>query len=131
MEKYMDLIRNMPLLLSSPPGSGESGGGAVTLVTFGLVFVVFYFLIIRPQSRRQKNTKEMLGRLSKGDKVVTIGGIRGVVKSITADSVVVKVSGDTTLELNRSAISSVVNGGSSTPAATKTKTTAKKITDDK
>lgn len=127
----MDLIKNIPLLLSAPPGGGgESGGGAVTLVTFGLVFVVFYFLIIRPQSRRQKKTKEMLTKLSKGDKIVTVGGIRGVVKSLTTDSVVIKVSGDTTLELNRSAISSVVSDGApvaSAPAkTTETKTTEKK-----
>lgn len=108
---------NIPLLLTPPPGSGESGGGAVTLVTFGLVFVVFYFLIIRPQSRRQKKTKEMLAKISKGDKVVTIGGIRGVVKSLTAESIVIKVSSDTTLELNRSAISNVVGSGGGGGAA--------------
>ena len=112
----MKIFDNLPLLLASPQG-GESGGGVVTLVTFGLVFVVFYFLIIRPQSRRQKANKDMLSKLSKGDKIVTIGGIRGVVKSLTGDSVVIKVSGDTTLELNRSAIGSVVSGSAASPPA--------------
>ena len=80
-----------PLLLAQPPAGEGGGSGAVTLITFGLIFVVFYLLIIRPQSKRQKQTKEMLSALQKGDRVVTIGGIHGVVKSLNADSAVIKI----------------------------------------
>jgi len=114
----MIFFNNLPLLFTPPSGTENSqGGGAVTLITFGLVFVVFYFLIIRPQSKRQKQTKDMLSKLKKGDKVVTIGGIRGIVKSLTPDAIVIKVSADSTLELNRSAIASIVDseGGSNKP----------------
>ena len=126
----MDVVQFLPLLFT-PPAGGESGGGGVTLITFGLVFVVFYFLIIRPQSKRQKHTKNMLAQLKKGDKVVTIGGIRGVVKSLTTDSVVINVSGDNTLELNRGAISSVVGDTPKIEKAPKEKTGKTAKTDKK
>lgn len=121
----MELFSNIPFLLT-PPAGRESGGGAVTLVTFGLVFVVFYFLIIRPQSRKQKKTKDMLAKIAKGDKVITIGGIRGLVKSLNSDSIVIKVSGESTLELNRSAIGSVISGSAASPPAAPKKQTSEK-----
>ena len=60
-------------------GGGANGGGQLVtmMVTFGLIILIFYFLVIRPQNRRQKDTREMLSRLKKGDKVQTSGGIRG------------------------------------------------------
>jgi preprotein translocase subunit YajC len=85
-----------PLLMGMPAGgSGESGGGSgqlvTTIITFGLVILIFYFLIIRPQSKKQKETKRMLADIKKGDKVVTIGGIRGTVQTVRDETVVVKV----------------------------------------
>jgi len=78
-----------------------------TLVTFGLVFLIFYFLIIRPQNKRQKDTKKMLEALKKGDSVVTIGGIRGTIASLKGDAVVLKVDDNVKIQFSRSAISSV------------------------
>ncbi len=82
---------------------------APTLITFGLVFLIFYFLIIRPQNKKQKETKAMLESLSKGDRVVTIGGIRGIVHAVKDDVVVVRVDGETKLEFNKSAVSTVLD----------------------
>ena len=107
-------IFSIPLLFAPPSGGDGSGSGSsfVTLITFGLVFLIFYFLIIRPQSKRQKETKNMLANLQKGNKVVTIGGIRGVIQSLKEDTVMLKISGDVVVEFSRSAISNVVNGSS-------------------
>ena len=73
--------------------SGASGGGGggmtTTFITFALVIGIFYFLIIRPQNKRKKETQNMLSNLSKNDKIQTIGGIRGVVQDVKEDSVVV------------------------------------------
>lgn len=69
---------------------------------------IFYFLIIRPQSKKQKETKKMLEALKKGDKIVTIGGIHGVIQTVRESSVIVKVDESTKLEFARSAISSVI-----------------------
>jgi len=107
------LVQSLPLLMGAPEaGGGASGGGGgqlvTTFVTFGLVIVVFYFLIIRPQNRKQRQTKDMLAQLKKGDKVATVGGIRGVVVSVKDQVVVVKVDENTKLEFSKSAISTVL-----------------------
>ncbi len=89
---------------------GGSGGGSMstTFITFGLVIAIFYFLIIRPQNKKQKKTKQMLSALKKGDRVQSIGGIRGVVQNVSDDSVVVKVDDNTKIEFAKSAIGEVL-----------------------
>ncbi|MFP4374075.1 MAG: preprotein translocase subunit YajC [Spirochaetaceae bacterium] len=104
---------SLPILMGAPAGGGQppQGGPASilpTLITFGLVFLIFYFLIIRPQNKKQKETKAMLASLGKGDRVVTIGGIRGVIQSLKEDAVVLKVDNNTSLEFSKSAISNVL-----------------------
>ncbi len=82
-----------------------------TLVTFGLVFVIFYFLIIRPQNKKQKEMQKMIAAVKKGDKVVTIGGVHGTVHSVKEGTVVVKVDDDCKIEFSKSAISAVTAKG--------------------
>jgi len=90
-----------------------------TFVTFGPIIVIFYFLIIRPQKKRDKDTKEMLASIKKGDKVVSIGGIHGTVVVVKETTVVVKVDDNTRLEFSRSAISSIVNRKAETASSKK------------
>ena len=103
-----------PLLLGTPEGGapGSSGGGGTQLVTmlvtFGLIIVVFYFLVIRPQNRKQKDAKRMLESVRKGDRVVTVGGMHGFVESVKDDAVVLKVDDNVKLKFNKSAISQVL-----------------------
>lgn len=101
------------LLMAAPPASGGGGDAAAqllpTLITFGAVFLIFYFLIIRPQNKKQKETRKMLDQLKKGDKVQTIGGIRGVIVSVKQDSVILKVDDNTKMEFTRGSISSVLD----------------------
>lgn len=102
-------LSNLPLAMAAP-GADAAGSTSIvpTLITFGLVFVIFYFLIIRPQNKKQKETKQMLDSLKKGDRVVSIGGIHGTIQSIKDDSVVLKIDTNTKMTLQRSAISNVV-----------------------
>ncbi|MFC7440878.1 preprotein translocase subunit YajC [Laceyella putida] len=74
-----------------------------------LVFVAFYFFLIRPQQKRQKERTQMLGNLKKGDKVVTIGGLHGTIVELGEEKVTLKVSDNTRLVFERSAINSVAN----------------------
>ena len=70
-----------------------------------LMFVIFYFLLIRPQQKKQKDLQAMIAGIKKGDKVVTSGGILGVVSSIQDDYVVLTVGdSDTKIEILKSAI---------------------------
>ena len=108
-----NLFLSLPLLLGAPEaGGGSSGGGSgqlvTTFVTFGLVILIFYFLIIRPQSKKNRETKNMLAAIKKGDKVVTAGGIRGTILSVKDQVVVLKVDDNVKLEFSKSAISNVV-----------------------
>ena len=89
---------------SAPSASGSLFG---TLFPFLLIIVIFYFFLIRPQNKKQKETEKMLNALKKGDKVITIGGIHGVVSSVKEKTVILKVDDDCKMEFNRTAISSV------------------------
>lgn len=77
-----------------------------TIVPFLLIILIFYFFMIRPQNKKQKETQKMLDALKKGDKVVTIGGIHGVVSSVKDKTVIVKVDDNCKIEFTRSAIAS-------------------------
>jgi preprotein translocase subunit YajC len=101
------LFSNLPMLMAAPGAEGGSGSIVPTLVTFGLVFVIFYFLIIRPQNKKKKESEAMLKALSKGDRVVTIGGIHGTIQSIKDDTVVLKIDSSTKITMSRSAVSTV------------------------
>ena len=79
----------------------------MSFIPFVLIILIFYFLIIRPQNKKQKETQKMLAALKKGDKIVTIGGIHGTIQSVKESTVIVRVDGDTKLEFSRSAISNV------------------------
>jgi preprotein translocase subunit YajC len=83
-----------------------------TLMTFGLIagmFLIFYFLLIRPQQKKQKDLKKMLESLKRGDKVVTIGGMWGSITEVKEKTVIVKVDDNTKLEFSRDAIGQVVS----------------------
>lgn len=90
--------------------AAEGGGGNiwVTLMPFIAMFAIFYFLLIRPQQKKNKERINMLNSLKKGDKVTTIGGLHGTIDSITDDKVVLKVNDVTKLTFERSAIGGVV-----------------------
>ena len=95
------------LLMGAPDGGASGAGGIVSFIPLIMVFAIFYFLVIRPQSKRQKETQKMLSTLKKGDKVTTIGGIHGVIQSVDETTVVVKVDDYAKIKFSRSAISAV------------------------
>ncbi len=110
----IDTISQLTLLMGAPEASGGGGGAGqmmTTFITFGLVILIFYFLIIRPQNKKQKETQKMLAALKKGDKVVSIGGIRGTITSVREQTVVMKVDDNTKLEFSKNAVSNVLNKG--------------------
>lgn len=113
------LFSNLPTLMAAPGADGGSGSIAPTLVTFGLIIVIFYFLIIRPQNKKKKDAENMLKALSKGDRIVTIGGIHGTIQSLKEDTVVLKIDSSTKMTMSRSAISSVVEQSRPTKKAEK------------
>ncbi len=83
--------------------------GLVTFLPFIAMFVIFYFLLIRPQQKRQNRINEMHAALKKGDKIVTIGGLHATIDSIDEDKVVLLVNDNKKLTFERSAVRDVVN----------------------
>jgi len=99
----------LPLLMVPPGGGGDGAPGSAIMSFLPLlaIIAIFYFLILRPQNKKQKETQKMISALKKGDRVVTIGGIHGVIQSVKDNTVIVKVDENVKLELNRGAISTV------------------------
>ena len=73
-------------------------------IMIGLIFIVMYFFMIRPQNKQRKELQKFLDGLRKGDKVVTIGGINGVVREVKENTVIVEVDKDVCITFNKSAI---------------------------
>ena len=103
------------LLMGAPGGGGQQGGisSLVQFLPFVAIFAIFYFLMIRPQQKQRKETQRMLAELKKGDKIVTIGGVHGVIQSVRESSVILKVDENCKIEFTRSAIASVKEKGES------------------
>ena len=80
----------------------------MTMLPLLLLIPIFYFLMIRPQNKKQKETKKMLGSLRKGDRISTIGGMRGTVVSVKEDVVLLRVDDNTKIEFSKSAIAQVL-----------------------
>lgn len=84
------------------------GGGSMSgMISLVLIFLVFWFLIIRPQQQQAKKRAEMLTSLKVGDKIVTIGGICGIVNQITDDKIFIEIADGIVIEMLRNSISSV------------------------
>ncbi len=69
-----------------------------------IIFAIFYFILIRPQQQKQKQHKLMLDSLQKGDKVITIGGVYGIVRDIKGDTLTLEIAKDVMINTTRSAI---------------------------
>ncbi len=80
------------------------GSILTTLVPMIAVFALFYFIFIRPQQKQQRERNQMLANLKKGDKIITIGGLHGVITDLTDERVTLKVSETTKLVFERSAV---------------------------
>ncbi len=87
-------------------GEGKGGLGGM-LIPLILMFGVFYFLLIRPQQKRQKAQKELMSELQKGDKVVTSGGIHGVISNVKEQTIILKAADNVKLEITRANITRV------------------------
>ena len=97
----------LPLLMGAPPAEGQSPW--LSFMPLVAIVAIFYFLILRPQKKRQNETQKMLSALKKGDRIVTAGGIHGVIQSVKDSTVIVKVDENVKLEFNRASISGVIS----------------------
>ena len=87
-------------------GQAQQGGGLAAFLPFILIMFIIYFLMIRPQTKRQKEKQKMREELQKGNKIITMGGIYGSVQGFKEKGrqVVIKVDNNTNITINRTAI---------------------------
>lgn len=87
-------------------------GGTANLISsilpFLLIILVFYFLILRPQQKRQKERQKLLEAVKKGDKIVTSGGIHGMIEGIEGNELLVKIADNVKVKMDRSAVANVI-----------------------
>ncbi|MEI6259799.1 MAG: preprotein translocase subunit YajC [Deltaproteobacteria bacterium] len=82
-------------------GSPGSAGGLASFIPLVLMFVIFYFLLIRPQQKKTKEHREMIAGVKKGDRIITSGGIHGQVTAVDDTTVTVEISDKVRVKLNR------------------------------
>lgn len=92
----------------SPPAAANPGGGFNLFVPLIFLVVIFYFILIRPQSQRQKEQQRLIGALKTGDRVVTNSGIHGLISNVKDSTVIVKVADNVKIEMEKSAIATVL-----------------------
>ncbi len=99
---------NSIILFAPPPGQDPGASMISTLIMFAAIFMIMYFLMIRPQQKRAKEREKMLGDLKKGDKVIMSSGIYGTISSIDERTVVVQVADNVKIKFEKSAVAAVL-----------------------
>src|SRR3982751_1949115 len=104
-----DMFPGMLLFLAqaspAPSGPGGGFGGFIPLI---LILVMMYFILLRPQFRRQKDQQRLVWALKTGDRVVTNAGIHGLISNVKDTTVIVKVADNVKIEMEKSAITNVL-----------------------
>lgn len=95
------MINTLHILLQAPAG----GSGMMNLVMILLIFVIFYFFMIRPQMKKSKLERDFRNTIKKGDKIVTIGGIHGRVLDIENNTLMVEIDSNVKVRLEKTAVS--------------------------
>ena len=98
----------MNLIFAMGQQGGEGGGMVSTIIMFGAIFLIFYFMIIRPQQKKAKERDKLLSNLEKGDKVVTNGGIHGIIAGLEEKTALLQVADNMKIKIERSAITTVI-----------------------
>jgi preprotein translocase subunit YajC len=88
-----------------------AGGGIGFFVPFIFIFIIMYFVLFRPQKKRQQQQQQLISSLKTGDRVVTNGGIHGLIANVKETTVMLKVADNVKIEIEKSAVTNVLKGG--------------------
>ncbi len=103
------LIASLNAFAQAPAQAPSPTGGLLGFLPMMVImFVIIYFLMIRPEQRKQKDRQKMVDNVQKGDKVVTVGGIIGTVGNVKESSIMIKVADDTVIEFRKAAVAEVL-----------------------
>jgi preprotein translocase subunit YajC len=105
-----------PLFHLAQATQPEQPGIASMLIPFLCIAVIFYFLIIRPQKKKQKDQENLIKSIKTGDHVITSGGIHGIVANVKERSVMLKVADNVKIELEKTSVTTVKKASAAEPA---------------
>ena len=97
--------------VAAAPAAAPGQGGIASFLPLIILFAVFYFLLIRPQSKRAKEHKNMVANLAKGDEVITNGGILGKITALDESYVTLEIADNVEIKLQRPSVSTVIPKG--------------------
>jgi preprotein translocase subunit YajC len=101
--------------------AGQGAGGFSSLIPIILMFVIFYFLLIRPQQKKTKEHREMITRLKKGDRIITSGGLHGRITAVNDATMTVEIADKVRVKIARGNVGQVVQTTSQTQETKKKK----------
>ena len=103
-------MTSLAYAMGGAPGGGSTGGFGDWgfMITMGVIFVIFYFLLIRPQQKKQKELKALLDNLAYGDTVMTSGGIHGKITGLADAVVTLEIADKVRIKISRSAVASII-----------------------
>ncbi len=96
------------LAQAHPAAPSSPGGGIGFFIPFIFIFVIMYFVLFRPQKKRQQEQQRLIASLKTGDRVVTNAGIHGLIANVKEATVIVKVADNVKIEMEKSAVTSVL-----------------------
>lgn len=98
-------MNNLLFLLMAPAQEGQpAGGGSMTLIMILLLLLIFYFFMIRPQQKKQKQIEEYRSKLTKGDKIITIGGLHGKITDVQEKVFIVEIADGVKITVEKAAV---------------------------
>lgn len=104
------IIHDLLLLAQAAPGQPQPNI-FVSLMPLVFIFVIFYFILIRPQQKRQKEHEKLVAALKSGDEVVTSAGIHGTVTNVKEKTVIIRIADNVKVEFDRAAVVTVTKSG--------------------
>ena len=95
-------------LAQASPAPASPGGGLLSILPFVFIFVIMYYVMLRPQMKRQKEQARLVASLKTGDRVVTASGIHGLISNVKDTTVIVKVADNVKIEMEKTSVTNVV-----------------------
>jgi len=98
----------LSVIAMAPQGDAGGGSMASPLIFMGIIFFIFYFMMIRPQQKRQKERQRLLNEMQKGDKVITAGGIHGKIVALEDKTVLIEIADNIKIKMEKASIGTVL-----------------------
>lgn len=114
-------VSNAYAMAGGAGGQGSASGGAQGIFMLLIMFAIFYFLLIRPQQKRNKEHKEMIANLKKGDRIITSGGLYGRITGLDETALTVEIADKVRVKIGRGNVAALAQSAAPAPPAKKEK----------